>query len=700
MNVVEYSRGVAQRLRFLFKGDPKVGEIFYPYWQLADHGLTRPEDYESQVNNYKSWAYICVNKRATAKAQVPLRLYVAKTTKEKFRFTKTRPLTDEKMDFLSKNAGLTEFLKKAVEVEEVISHPFLDLMKNVNPFMNRFSLIETSEIYSGLTGNTYWYISKNGTGIPAQIWVVPSHKVEIVPSKTEFISGYLYNNGFDTILLKEDEVIHFKAPSPKSVYYGMGPLIAVADAYNNAIYGLKYEAALFKNMGRPDAVFTTEKPLSDTSIELLKKRIKDEHGGYANTGKMMVLHGGVKFESLSYKPTEIITIDGRRFGRDEIANAFGVPISKLTQEANRSNADAGNYSFQSDTISPMLRRDEEKINEKFMPMYGDNRLFAAFDDNVPEDKEFKLKERNENIKSAFSTINEERAKEGLDPIEGGDVAYIPFNLVPLGTEPESEAPEREPKSKSDDKISDAEEKVRKRRWNRRAGDWEFLEKKYQADTRKVFAKQKEIIFGKLDKLEPKSVKQPSGGDYMNAVLLDEESAEQAFYSAYKNTNKAVIALAAKRVAEEINVEDILVIPRRDAISKLIKERRKYYRLITQTTNRQLEKIVLDFVPRGEPISELRKAIGNKFEEISIGRASTIARTESVVLSNGAELASMKQSGLVQKKMWLTQRDDRVRDLHIYMDGEIVMLDMPFSNGDMYPQSPNERCTTVPVLEAA
>ena len=47
----------------------------------------------------------------------------------------------------------------------------------------------------------------------------------------------------------------------------------------------------------------------------------------------------------------------------------------------------------------------------------------------------------------------------------------------------------------------------------------------------------------------------------------------------------------------------------------------------------------------------------------------------------------KQSGVVKTKMWLSARDDRVRDAHAVIDGEIVRLNEQFSNGLMFPGDP-------------
>ena len=80
------------------------------------------------------------------------------------------------------------------------------------------------------------------------------------------------------------------------------------------------------------------------------------------------------------------------------------------------------------------------------------------------------------------------------------------------------------------------------------------------------------------------------------------------------------------------------------------------------------------------------------------RATLIARSEVITASNQGNLEAYKQSGVVKQKMWLTSRDDRVRDEHIPMDGETVDIDKPFSNGSMVPDSPNERCTIIPVIK--
>ena len=69
----------------------------------------------------------------------------------------------------------------------------------------------------------------------------------------------------------------------------------------------------------------------------------------------------------------------------------------------------------------------------------------------------------------------------------------------------------------------------------------------------------------------------------------------------------------------------------------------------------------------------------------------IARTETTRIENVGRLDSYKfaeKQGLKIQKSWLATMDKRTRESHQRVNGEIVDLDKPFSNGLMYPGDPN------------
>ena len=59
----------------------------------------------------------------------------------------------------------------------------------------------------------------------------------------------------------------------------------------------------------------------------------------------------------------------------------------------------------------------------------------------------------------------------------------------------------------------------------------------------------------------------------------------------------------------------------------------------------------------------------------------IGRTEIVSASNAGSLLGAKASGVPSKKIWLATQDNRTRDLHLEVDGQVVnTLDGNFQVG--------------------
>ena len=407
---------------------------YLPDWYY-ERELASPENYTSLLNAYKSWVYVCASKNATSFASFPLRLYVAKPSKSKM-LVETRPISKETKRFLySKEMGhLDRYLRKAVEVEEVLEHPFIELMKNVNPFMNEFELKEMTCLNQELTGNNYWYLLPNNMGLPIQIWIAPPDKMKIIPSKEEFIKGYIYKNGLNEVAFDKLEIIHFKYPSPTSTYYGMSPISAVTHAYNINENMNIYENSLFSNMAMPSGILTTELPINDQEFIRITNEWNQRYGGVKKTGKTAILTSGLKYQPITFSPKELSFLSGRKVTKEEIANAYGQSVALFDKDANRANSDNATYMFMKDTISPRHRRCEQKINEQILPRY-DSKLFCTFEDCVPEDKEFKQKARTAGV-NTYITVNEIRQEEGKEDVEGGDQLYVSSLLMPIGTIPE------------------------------------------------------------------------------------------------------------------------------------------------------------------------------------------------------------------------------------------------------------------------
>lgn len=397
------------------------------HWlSFAGLGVMQPMDFASLVGAYKSWVYVCANKNATSVAQVPLRLYVTKATKNTKLIVPTKEVEKETLEYLYKNPGIVSLghVKQAAKIEEVTEHPFLELMLEVNNFMNQFDLWENTELFQELTGNAYWYVVDNELGIPSEIWVLPSDRVRVVPGQKteEFVKGYIYIVGTEKIEFEENEVIHFRFPSPTSMFYGMGPLAAAAEAYNINQNMDKYEAAMFKNMGIPAGFLETEQKITDDEFKAWKERWDETYTGATKQGKMGFLDKGLKFTKAQMSPKDMSYVLGRKLTKEQICNIFGQSVGLYSENATRANSEMASYMFMRDTVRPRLIRLEQKLNEKLIPRY-DSKLFVAYDNPVPEDQDRILKAREVHLKTGTTIINEERGVLGMPPVDWGNKPY-------------------------------------------------------------------------------------------------------------------------------------------------------------------------------------------------------------------------------------------------------------------------------------
>ncbi len=411
----------------------KLTSRLLPAYQYGRE-LYADENYGSLIEAYKEWVYICASRNATTAASVPLRLYVAKKTAGAKLLRPTRKVSVENKQRLMKRAGLQSILIKSVDIEELADHNFITLLKNVNHFMNRFMLWELTHINLDLTGNAYWWLPKNSQGIPAEIWLMPPEHTYIVPSKENFIDGYLYKGGMmGKAAFTTDEIIHFKYANPHSPYYGLGRVAAFLDSYNIYQNMNRYEKAIFNNMGRPDGILETEQTgLPDETYKKIHDEWEETYGGSNNAGKIAILEAGTTYKPLNYPPRELAFLQGRQLTKDVIRSAFG-QTNAMYEASSLASAEIADRSYLRDTIVPMLTRIEEKLNEQLTPMYNDMTLFVAFDNPIPENREEIRLDQKHRLENGLSDIDEERKRMGEEPynIPNTNIPMINQGRVPV-----------------------------------------------------------------------------------------------------------------------------------------------------------------------------------------------------------------------------------------------------------------------------
>ena len=435
MNLFGYDISMKKLAPKLEMVDKRIPSMMVLPWEQGREIYSK-EDYQQLINLYESWVYVCASKNADAVAAANIKLYSAKTNSNQKFLVQTKAVDHNRMEQLSKFPHLQPYIRKSQGMVEILEHPIYELFKNVNPITNRFDLWNQTELFLELTGNAFWFTPKNNLGVPDEIWTIPPQYMKIVADKNTLIMGYIFERGTIKIPFEYNEIVHFKFTSPSNQLYGQGPLAAVVKtvAYNESIR--RFDDTLMKNMGRPEAVLETTQVIGPDVFKRLKEEWQQNYQGSQKVGKTIILESGLTYKPITFTPKDMKNVVDKKLNREEIAAVFGVPVSKLTTEAvNLANAKVGDAQYQKDTIEPRLRRIEEKLNERFCPMFADN-IFLAFESTVPADSEFESAEREKRLKNYLTSVNEERARLGMQSADWGDVPLVPGGVTPLGSQPD------------------------------------------------------------------------------------------------------------------------------------------------------------------------------------------------------------------------------------------------------------------------
>ena len=394
------------------------------------------------VRAFGSWVYSAASINAYACASTPLRLYV-RNDKSRHKAFNTSAVGRRRKNYLlgdSTDAArpsvhtMRKIIEFGTDFEEVTdSHPVTNLLTKANEFYNGFDLTTLRILYGELTGNAYQcVILDDRLGIPSEIFPMPSQWTFVNPDRDGFVKSYTYGApGNEDLEFEKDEVIHFKRPNPKDLFYGMGKVEAAWGTINinQAIHDM--DQASFANHARPDYAVVVKNGANTNQLERFESYVQEQLQGTKKAGKFLTMTGDVQLTPLNFPPKDMA---GREDVVEEIAAVFGVPVSLLkANDPNLASARVGYSQWREGTILPLLRMDEDVLNQVLLPMFGlQDDAVLAYDNPVPADKEFELGERTTLVASGLLTINEAREEDGREPFEE-ELAEQPLvGGMPLG----------------------------------------------------------------------------------------------------------------------------------------------------------------------------------------------------------------------------------------------------------------------------
>lgn len=591
------------------------------------------------------------------------------------------------LDKRGEKVGETEFIIEK-NGEEIENHPILKILKKPNSYFDGPEFWKMYQIIKDIYGEVYLWIEGSQREIFSPKSINAIHLLNpagIRPKKDSEgnVYAYEYQTAEKNTEYPVEEIIRSFRPDPGKItsLNGISLLQAGKNSIHTNIQLAQHQANIIKNGGKVEGVFKfkTDGGLSKDQLREIKEKYKEEYGEASRAGMPLFLGGDSDYIRTGLTPAELAYLESKKVTLEDICILTEVPKAVLSSvdDIKYSNAETVYRIFLSETIEPLVKNLCRVLSNKFFA--NEENLNISYRNVVPENREEKRKDLETANTINALTINEKRNELGYDPVPDGDKILIPFSLVELGQKPESaKQPEEKKKSAQfDHPLKDYD--VRRKYFDYKIKKLDKREDEMKKMLRGYFNSQAERLTDKI-----KSVHQ-----FRKKDLIDDRFEIE---KEIKIATDEYIPLAEKFLIESGQESlDFINYPYKfiagaEVQNWLEAKAGVFARQINETTFEKLKREFAESLQSDEGRAQLVERIQNTYESITVGRAATIARTEVLGVTQKGSFEAYKQA-MIPIKIWSAILDGRTRDSHALIDGEERPIDVPFSNGLMYPGDP-------------
>jgi HK97 family phage portal protein len=303
--------------------------------------------------------------------------------------------------------------------EDKSENEFLsNIFKRPNEFQTKSSFLENLVSYLLISGNAFVHCSDKN-----ELHCLRADRVQVVPNKYKTaVNSYVYCVDSSKFSIEKKDLLHLKFFNPLNDWYGYSPLQAASRAIDQHNEMSKHNLSILQNGGRPSGclVVKNSENLTDEQRQQLRSDIRDAYEGTANSGRVMVLEGGLEWKEMGLSPKDLDFNTGKNIAAREIAQAFGVPpvLIGIQGDSAFTSYREARLHFWEDTIIPIA----EFIRLEFSNWLS-NRFNRSVEMIFDLESVHALISRRESLwnkisNADFLTINEKREILGYPPIKG------------------------------------------------------------------------------------------------------------------------------------------------------------------------------------------------------------------------------------------------------------------------------------------
>ena len=553
------------------------------------------------------------------------------------------------------------------------------LLDNPNPHWTGRKMRKHLALCRAVWGHGYWIIERGITGIgpPRELWPIKPTLLSPVPSRTDYVSGYILrlDNGTE-IPFTPDEVIWFPEPNPLDEFSPLSPMSAARLAADVSAESMKANRALFSQgmMGGgfivpPDDSTQYSAKQADDLERLLSRRFR----GRDKAHRWTVLRYRMGLQPMNVTPKDAQFIDGMNLAFRQVARAMGVPPPLVgdAEFATLANLRVYERMFWEHTGEDEVTTVAAELNRQLTPHFpGAGRIEIDLGNVVAlqEDEAVKWGREKDQITLGAITINEWREGNGLAAVEWGAEPWFPRLTRQPGDEDPlgASAPERghaaEPRSQDGRRAA-------------RPADFRPEEDGLRDAWTAINDRVRSAVLQRLRQRGARTIEQAARDPFDLVKWTDRTHG--AINAKYVAAGEKAILLEGRGLG--MTAEEIAkAIEKRATTAALERQAMKFAKRTTKTTHDTIKRVIQKGLRKNETIAQITRRVAHVMD-VREGAARTIARSEITRARTTGQLAAYDAAGVDFKK-WVTVGDNEVRDTHIRVNGTVLPVGQNFNVG--------------------
>ncbi len=357
------------------------------------------------------------------------------------------------------SGGAREHLQyKMMQSQAYGDEPLKLPLDRPNPHQTWPEFVALSEVFWNACGEVfyYWEAPEKGAraGIPARIFILPSHLVQIKVKKEWSEEGviddpvdyYCIINQERIYKFDKERVIHTTMPNPYFDFhgrhlYGLSPLMPVWQEILAGNEGNANNLRMQRSGGAIGFIYGKKDILEDEQAKQLRDRITEMRSDPTAMAQIAGITMEIGFQRVALDVNEIGMYENQKYVQKKICNALGWS-DKLLNNDEGAKYDNMNQAYKAaitNKIMPDLYTLAEALNDKFWPLFGREYAnaemvfhydqLAEMQEDIVEQSKWVLPL----IKDGVMTRSEGRAIMGLENIEDPalDIFTTQMNVIPL-----------------------------------------------------------------------------------------------------------------------------------------------------------------------------------------------------------------------------------------------------------------------------